>query len=68
MHVLRDALQVDVERRVDVERVGDAGQARQLLGERLADEVHEVRRLRLERALHHLHGLAAHAAAAALPR
>ena len=59
--VLRDALQVDVERRVDVERVGHAGQVRQLLGERLADQVHEVRRLRLERALHHLHRLGAHA-------
>ncbi len=60
-HVLGDTLQVDVERRVDVEGVRDAGQPRQLLRERLPDQVHEVGRLRLQGALHHLHGLAAHA-------
>ena len=58
-HVLRDALQVDVERGVDVESRGRAGHTRQLLRHRLSHEVDEVRRLRLERALHDDERLAA---------
>ena len=50
--VLREPLQVQVERRVDVDGFGRRRrQARILFVERLADEVDEVRRFGLERAL-----------------
>ena len=48
--ILREPLQVQVERRVDVDGLGRLGHRRKLLGERLADEVDEVRRLGIERA------------------
>ena len=50
--VLREALQVQVERRVDVEALGTLDQCREPLGQLLADHVDEVRRLGLERARH----------------
>jgi hypothetical protein len=49
---LRDALHVDVECRVDIERSRRRGEPGILLAQRLADEVHEVRRLRVERLAH----------------
>ena len=52
--VLREALQVQVERRVDLHRLGvGRRQPGIFLVERLADVVDEVGRLGLERALHH---------------
>ena len=51
--VLREPLQVEVERGVDVDfLIGGRREARILVGERLADEVDEVRRFGFERALH----------------
>ena len=51
--VLRETLQVQVERGVDIDGlVGRRGQPRVQVVERLADVVHEVRRLGFERALH----------------
>ena len=48
--ILREPLQVQIERRVDVDRLGRLRDRRKLLRERLADEVDEVRRLGIERA------------------
>ena len=50
--VLRDALQVEVERRIHIDRfVVFGGETRIALGESLVDEVDEVRRLGFERTL-----------------
>src|SRR5207247_2292814 len=51
--VLGYTLQMQIERRVHVDRLGRGrGQPRILIGERLADEIDEVRGLRLERPLY----------------
>ena len=50
--VLRDALQVEVERRIHIDRfVAFGGETRIALGESLVDEIDEVRRLGFERTL-----------------
>ena len=57
--VLRQALQVRVERREHLDPIGALGEPRKLLAQRLADHVDEVGGLCVERPSHHLDGLGA---------
>ena len=55
--ILGETLEMQIERRVDVHRLRGLRDCGKLLGERLADEIDEVRRLGVERAGNRREGL-----------